>query len=157
MGIITLIALWYGRKPQITIALVLTAFLMTVWNPKILVYDVGFQLSFAATCGLVYASPKLERYFKWAPQKLAIRESLLLTISAQIFALPIIMFSFGRFAWVSPISNLLVAPFIPLSMLFGAISVVVFPLFEFIGRLIGFAAWLFMEVVILVAEGCGLI
>ncbi len=52
MGSIGLIALFFGRSTKVTLTLLMSALLMNLCNPKILPYDVGFQLSFAATCGI---------------------------------------------------------------------------------------------------------
>ncbi|MFA6272808.1 MAG: ComEC/Rec2 family competence protein, partial [Patescibacteria group bacterium] len=57
MGIIVLIAKQLGRLSRITNVLVLAAVIMLLVNPKILLFDAGFQLSFLATMGLIYLSP----------------------------------------------------------------------------------------------------
>jgi predicted membrane metal-binding protein len=46
-----------GRPYVLGPAICLSAFLMLLQNPKILYFDVGFQLSFAATIGIVYFVP----------------------------------------------------------------------------------------------------
>jgi len=52
MGGLALLAIVAGRQAYALASLALAAFLMTLWNPMLL-WDVGFQLSFAATLGLV--------------------------------------------------------------------------------------------------------
>lgn len=140
MGVISLVALFYGREYFVVNALVIAAFLMNLWNPKILVYDVGFQLSFLATCGLIFVSPLIEKYFKWVPDFFGMRESVLMTMSAQIAALPVIVYNFGRLSLISPVANLFVLPFIPLAMLFGFFAVGI--------RAIGFLGYLVLELII---------
>ncbi len=149
MGVISLMALWFGRPYFVTIGLFMAAFLMNLWNPKILVYDVGFQLSFLATCGLIYVSPKIEKYFMFLPKHFEIRESILMTLSAQILALPVIVYNFGRLSLISPIANLFVLPFLPISMLFGFFAVVFSWGWSFFGLLFGFAGYLSLELLIL--------
>jgi len=124
MGIISLLALWDGRQSFVLRTLFFSAFFMNLWNPKILPYDVGFQLSFLATLGLIVVSPLIEKYFKWLPELVGVRESVLMTMSAQISALPIIVYNFGRLSVISPIANLFVLPFLPLAMAFGFFAVV---------------------------------
>ena len=63
MGMLVLLATQLGRMSQIANTLILAAVVMILINPKVLVFDTGFQLSFLATIGLVYLSPKLEKYF----------------------------------------------------------------------------------------------
>ncbi len=59
MGIIVLLSKQMGRMSRISNVLLLTAVIMTLQNPLVLVWDAGFQLSFISTCGLVYLSPVL--------------------------------------------------------------------------------------------------
>ena len=125
MGSISMWGLYTGRRSQAFFGLVWSALLMTLWNPAILVYDIGFQLSFASTLGLLGFAPLFEKYF---PYKGFIWEALLLTLSAQVATLPFIVFYFGRLSLISPLANLLVAPFLPFAMLFTALSLLCPPL-----------------------------
>ena len=166
MGVIGLAAVWFGRKTFVTNSLIAAAFLMNLINPKILVYDVGFQLSFAATCGLVYVSPllhewvelKFPRFYGAIPEGFCIRDSLFLTCSAQITALPIILMNFEQLSLVSPFANMFVAVLIPWAMLlsFGAVLVYVVGL-KFFGLLVGYYAWFFLEAIVAIAEKCSAI
>ncbi len=148
MGSISLMALWFGRTYFVEVALVMSAFLMNLWNPFILIYDVGFQLSFLATTGLIFVSPRIEKYFEWLPSGIAIRESVLMTLSAQIMALPVIIYTFGRLSLISPIANLIVLPMIPISMLFGFFAVVGSFLWSELGLLFGFFGDVVLEFII---------
>jgi competence protein ComEC len=152
MGIIMLLAIYTGRSAQIFNTLLITAFLMVIYNPRVLIYDVGFQLSFLATLGLVYVSPLLERYFLWVPNFFELRESLLLTISAQITAVPIIMYHFGTLSVISVLANILVTPFIPLSMLFGSIAILLGTVNQLSASFFGFFAYISLEIILQVAE-----
>lgn len=148
MGSIGLFALYFGRSTMVTLTLVMSALLMNIWNPKILPYDVGFQLSFAATCGIVYIAPRIEKWFVWLPEAGGIREALQMTIAAQISTLPIILFHFGRLSIVSPLANVLVAPFIPLSMATGAIAFVLSLISNWLGMIAAGVTWVFLEIII---------
>jgi len=154
MGILSLIALQSGRQAQVTIILLLSAALMLLKNPFILRFDVGFQLSFLATLGLVYVSPYFEKLLKLLPNTLAIRESLSLTLSAQVTAVPIILSSFGRLSLVAPLANLLVAPAIPASMLFGFLASASYLVSSALGQLLSYIAWLSLEYIIQVTKLC---
>lgn len=142
MGVVALLARQTGRQSAISRLLVLTAFLMLVLNPRLLFFDAGFQLSFAATLGLVYISPILEQYFASWPNPSGLKEALLTTLSAIIATTPLILILFGRFSLVAPVANLLILPVIPYTMAlgFGALmlSFVCFPL----GQALGWVAWL---------------
>lgn len=120
MGILLLLALNVGRLSVAANSLAFTAVVMLAINPQILVFDVGFQLSFAALLGIIYISPVLEPHFSWLPQVL--RQYFLATLSAQIFTLPILVFNFGQLSLVALLPNILVLPIVPVTMLFGFLT-----------------------------------
>lgn len=153
MGLLAMLALNSNRQTEITLTLVLTAAIMCFYNPKILFHDIGFQLSFLATMGLIYISPLLNPYFRWLPKRLAIRESVLLTISAQIMAMPIILLNFQKLSLVSPLSNLLIAgPTIPMAMLFGFLGTIVSFIYLPLGKVIAYPAFLLLNYIVGIAR-----
>lgn len=152
MGILGLIALQTGRLRDARLALLWTAFLMVAWNPKTLWYDAGFHLSFLAVIGLMEAGPILKRMTQNVPEVLGIREGLMMTLAAQVFAMPWVVAQFGLLSIISPIANILVAPLIPLAMLFGFLSSVLSYMFFPLGQVIGYVAWGLMELIILITE-----
>ncbi len=151
MGILGLIALQTERLAHTRLAVLWTLFFMLVWNPKYLWYDAGFQLSFLAVIGLMEISPHIEKYFKKIPPNFGIREALMMTISAQISAVPLIVLLFGRLSLIAPIANVLSAPAIPFAMLFGfvgtVLSFICFPL----GQLFAYIGWAFLEWMVITA------
>ena len=119
MALLVMLARLTGRTNQVTRTLFLAGFLMLLHNPKILVFDPSFQLSFMATLGLIILSPKIEKYFHFLPTKFQLRELAVATISTQIFVLPLILYMMGDFSIIAIVVNLLVLMFIPITMLFG--------------------------------------
>ena len=119
MGIIVLLSKQMGRMSRIGTVLLLTAVVMTIQNPLVLVWDAGFQLSFISTCCLVYLSPIFVQRCKRLPELFGLKESFISTISAIVATLPLILFQFGRLSIVAPIVNMLVLWIIPYLMLFG--------------------------------------
>lgn len=152
MGTISLMAIVFERQYFCFLALMLTAFFMTLINPKILVYDVGFQLSFLATAGMIFFTDKLEKYFLWVPKRFLLRENLVITLSAQIFTAPLILLYFGRFSWVSIFANLLVLPFIPFAMLFGFLAVILSFFSSGFGVFVGFFGFLCLKLIIIFVD-----
>lgn len=148
MGCISLIALFYGRNYFMFLSLFVSAFFMNLWNPKILVYDVSFQLSFLATFGIGVFSPLIEKYFKWVPDFFSIRESIKMTISAQVFAIPIIVLNFGNLSLVSPIANVFVLPLIPFVTIIGVLAVFFSYISAFLGNVFGFFGYLLINLMI---------
>jgi len=152
MGILGLIALNYGRQNNINLTILWSAALMVLWNPRILIYDVGFQLSFAAVMGLLYVSPHFEKYSKRLPAAFGIREAITMTLSAQVMALPIIVYNFERLSLIAPLSNLLVAFAIPPAMLFGFIAVLVSFIFFPLAQVLAYLTWGILSYIIKVIE-----
>ncbi|MBD3156283.1 DUF4131 domain-containing protein [Candidatus Peregrinibacteria bacterium] len=146
MGIISVMALWFGRQSHVMNALLMSAFVMVVWNPVTLLYDVGFQLSFLATLGLVVSGNTIMKLARFLPETYGIREAFAMTLSAQIFALPIILVNFGRFSLISPVANVLIVPLIPFAMFFGFVSVVASVLYFNLGFIIALPAWFILEI-----------
>jgi competence protein ComEC len=120
MGILLLLAFNVGRLSVAANSLAFTASVMIALNPQILAFDVGFQLSFAALIGIVYLIPILEPYFSWMP--IDVRKYFLATLSAQTFALPLLLYYFGTLSLIAILPNLLILPMIPITMLFGFLT-----------------------------------
>ena len=142
MGILVLLAHREGRLNDPRNAIVFAGALMILINPLILRHDVGFQLSFMATLGLIYLAPALEKYFVKLPNSYKLRETFTMTISAQIFVLPLLLFYFKNLSLTSLPANIIVLPTIPLAMLLGFVSGLVGIVLPFLGQLVGYFAWL---------------
>jgi len=125
MALLVLLARATGRTYVITRALFIAGFFMILHNPKILVFDSSFQLSFMATLGLIYLAPKIEQYFKLVPTKWQLREFATATVATQLFVLPMILYKMGDLSLVALPVNILVLAFIPITMLFGFLTGVV--------------------------------
>ncbi len=152
MGILGLIALNYGRQNSVHLTVLWTAFFMVLYNPKILWWDVGFQLSFAAVLGLIYVAPLFKKYTEKLSPAFGIREVVIMTMSAQVMALPIILYNFERLSLIAPISNLLVAFAIPPAMLFGFIAVILSFVFYPLALGIAYIAWGILSYIIKIIE-----
>ncbi len=118
MGGLLLLATYSGRMPDTERLSIFTLALMLFFTPLAL-FDTGFQLSFLAFLGLVYLSSPLSRLFSGLPSFFAIKESVVSTLSAQIFVLPILLFSFGRLSLVSPLANMIILPFVTFLTIFS--------------------------------------
>lgn len=154
MGALTVIALHYGRQADAFISLFAAGILMTAINPHTL-WDVGFQLSFAATAGLILYTGPLER---WATRLLAaflrektaqrfvatVNEALIVTLAAQITTLPIILYNFRQLSLVTLLTNFLVLPAQPGVMLWGGAAALAGLVWLPAGQVLSWVAWLFL-------------
>ena len=122
MGSLVLFGFASGRLYSITPSLFFAVIIMLLFNPKILFWDIGFQLSFLATCGIIYILPMLEQLTEKFGELFNLKSYFLTTCSAIIATTPLILFNFEKFSIVAPLVNVLVLPVVPPVMLFGFLS-----------------------------------
>ncbi len=123
MGIIALLASRAERTHSLRNAIVIAAFLMVIFNPKVLVFDLGFQLSFAALLGIIYLSPVLKGILRIRdPGFLNWKENASVTISAQLAVVPLLLGNFGIFSLTSFVANILIVGAVPLTMGLGFVA-----------------------------------
>jgi competence protein ComEC len=136
MASIGYIGLILGRQRTAFISFFLTGSLMVLWNPTV-ISDIGFQLSFAATSGMLLVRPLLPSLAK-IPLLQLVEEDLTATISAQITTLPILIFYFHSFGVLAILVNTLVLWTIPPLMVVGSLASVVALVSIQLGGLISF-------------------
>lgn len=173
MGILILVARREGRLYSIRNALAFAGAAMIFHNPKILRFDAAFQLSFLATLGLVYLSPRVERWLDIVRSRAALLRGRMLprrdphferralfpfrrifieTLSAQIAVLPLLIFLFGRVSLVSPVTNLLVIVAVPHSMILGFLTGALGFVWDPLSQISAGVNWIFLEYKIRVIE-----
>jgi competence protein ComEC len=141
MGLIALAAIAFDREKDAPSALALSALGMLVFTPG-LIYDLSFQLSFAATAGLVFLYPQTVKQLHRLPLWLA--AGLAVTLVAQLSVLPFLAWYFNSLSLSAFIANIVVVPFIEALVvvgLVGAILVSFWPaaswVFAFCGMVVG--------------------
>ncbi|MEK7208555.1 MAG: ComEC/Rec2 family competence protein [Patescibacteria group bacterium] len=122
MALLVLLAHGTGRLYAVTRALLIAGVIMLLHNPKILVFDVSFQLSFLATVGLIYVSPIIEPKVKWITERWRMREIFVATVATQLFVLPFLLYKTGILSLVSLPVNLLILAAVPATMLMGFLA-----------------------------------
>ena len=162
MGSLALFAKQVGRRQVALNTLLVVAALMCVWNP-LYVWDVGFQLSFFATLGLIlYATPFSEfanriivKYFPTsAAEKFAelFSEFVLLTLAAQLTTIPIMAYHFQRISLVSFIANPFILPPQPAVMILGGLSVLLSHVWMLLGQVVAWITYPFVVYTIRMVE-----
>ncbi|OGG90543.1 hypothetical protein A3H03_00480 [Candidatus Kuenenbacteria bacterium RIFCSPLOWO2_12_FULL_42_13] len=154
MGFILLLAEKTGRLNKSTRALLIAAVVILLINPKALLGDAGFQLSFLAVLGIIYFDEPIEKFLAKikVPQALEIRASLKMTLAAQILVLPILVYTFGNLSFVSPLANILIVPLLPYATILGFIMILCGLIFLPAAILLGYAARIMLGWILLVAE-----
>lgn len=122
MGGLLVLASREGRFYRVTNAIIFAGAVMLFFNPYLLRYDTGFQLSFLAALGLIYLAPHFNRWFANLSNFLSFRTNLSATLSAQIMTFPVIFWEFGRVSLVATLANVLILPAVPTTMFFGFLA-----------------------------------
>jgi competence protein ComEC len=153
MGTFAIFARQVGRRQTGLNTLAATAAVMAAINPYT-PWDVGFQLSFFATLGLIlYAAP----FQEWAVKVISrfslpataekitrlLSEFVLFTLAAQFTTLPIMAWHFGRISLVSFIANPFILPAQPLVMILGGLAVLLSFIYLPLGQVFAWIAWPF--------------
>lgn len=135
MGTLAFLAQGLGRQQDAWRGLGLAAGLLLFINPQNL-FDLGFQLSFVATGGILLFGSQISRYLQRLPRQ--IRYDIAQTLGAQIATLPIIILNFGFYSPLSPLVNLLVVSILPFIMKLGALVAISGLLFKPLGQVLAF-------------------
>jgi competence protein ComEC len=162
LGMLTLLGHQLGRRQLGLNSLSFVAAGMALINPTVL-WDVSFQLSFAATLGIMlYAEPFTQWFTNFAarfiPRDTANRlagpagEYFLLTLAAQLTTLPLMAYYFKRISLTALIANPLILPAQPALEVLGGLSVLFGMIYKPIGQLLAWAAWPFTAYTIRVVE-----
>lgn len=129
MGALVLIALEFGRVNWAINALAIAAFVMSLMNPYVL-WDIGFQLSFLATLGLLVYVPRIQgRLEKDLTGRMEARharrvvyllgDSFIVTLAAFLVTAPLLVVYFHRISPIGFLANFLILPVQPAIMVLG--------------------------------------
>ncbi len=155
MGTLSILGqLLYRRQVGLN-TLAFTAALMALISPFVL-WDVGFQLSFFATLGLIlFGGPLQEGAQRWlerlgvpaiflSPGAQFLSDSVLLTLAAQLTTLPIIAYHFQQISLIAFVANPFILPVQPAVMILGGLSVILGWLLIGLGQVMAWIAWPFV-------------
>jgi competence protein ComEC len=162
MGGLALFARMVGRRQDGLNSLAFVAALMALFDPSVL-WDIGFQLSFMATLGLVlYAEPLSEAFVGWAARRLPLTtaqrlagpvgEYVLFTLAAQITTLPVMVYHFQQISLTTFLANPVILPAQPPVMILGGLAVFVAQVSAPLGHLAAQVTWPFVAFTIRAVE-----
>lgn len=122
MGMAGLIALRTNRKIHPLSALFIAGTILLLINP-LWVWDIGFQLSFLATLGLIVTVEPLQKKLDWLPPTIA--DLVTVPLAASIWTLPIQLYVFKVFPLYSLPANILTSPLMSIISIGGTIGALV--------------------------------
>ena len=129
------VGIMFNRKGLTYNTLAVAAFFTLIINPFYL-FDIGFQLSFAAVLSILFFQPKISKLYspKYKPVDY-IWNLLTVSLAAQLGVFPLVLYYFGSFPTYFFITNLLVLPFIGI-IIYLAVSLTLLSFLSFLN--IGF-------------------
>ncbi len=151
MACIALFARATGRTYDALRALGVAIVLMLLINSLLLAFDPGFQLSIAATLGLILGAPLVENKLSWI-KHVFVREVVATTIAAQIFVLPLLLYQTGNLSPFALPANILVLPLVPLAMALSFISGFIGVFIPQVASLVALPSYVVLAYVVSVTE-----
>ena len=162
MGGLSVFARQIGRRQSGLNTLAFVAAVMALFDPHVL-WDVGFQLSFMATLGLIlYAEPLTQAFLNLSTRRLPtataqrlagpVGEYFLFTLAAQVTTLPVVLYYFQRLSLISFVANPLILPPQPPVMILGGLAVLLGLVFQPLGQAAAYLAWPFVVYTIRMVE-----
>ncbi|WP_310429013.1 ComEC/Rec2 family competence protein [Chamaesiphon sp. VAR_48_metabat_135_sub] len=139
MGMAVLIALRTKRQIEPLSSLFMAGTLLLIVNP-LWVWDIGFELSFLATLGLIVTVEPLQKKLDWLPPTIA--DLVTVPLAASIWTLPIQLYVFKVFPVFSLPANILTSPLISIISIGGAIGASVGAIFPIAGSAISWLLYL---------------
>jgi competence protein ComEC len=112
-GALASLAWLTGRVRDAWYALLLGAIGLLAWNPY-LVYDPGFELSFAAVAAIFMLAPRISRRLEGYPLARGLRLVIAVSTACGVVTAPILWFQFGALPLLSVPANVLAEPAMPL-------------------------------------------
>ena len=165
-GIMTVLfytAFLIGRKSDSVTSLLVAGAFIVLLNPHNIL-NIGFQLSFSATLGIVATTDfnnkiisKLDniKKFKFIVKFVKIiLSSFLVTIMATIFTLPFIAYSFKTLSLISPVTNLVTSPLIT-AVLFLSLCIMIISFIPFLTVVFGFPSYFITKLLLNITHFLG--
>lgn len=121
--------MWFGillgdcleRRVKPLGALLVAATILLMINP-LWIGDLGFQLSFLATFGILVTSPYFASQLTFLPPKIA--DLLAVPLGATLWTLPLLLYQFSQFVWIAIPLNILASPLVEIISFGGMISAI---------------------------------
>ncbi len=141
MGGLLLLSHFFYRRVFSFNLIIFAATIMLLFNPFLLHFDLGFQLSFLAVCGIFFLYLPVKeflseenrgvfkkedkgkiRYFFYRHEKL--KDVISITLAAQILVSPLILYNFGYISIFSIFINTIIVPLLPFILVMGFLTAI---------------------------------
>jgi len=151
MAVIILTGQIMRREADVLTSIAFSAMFLLLYNP-ILLFDVGFQLSYAATMSLVLLYKNIKEILSLKFIPVFLRDILAVTLAAQVGVLPVTSFYFNKISIVSLFSNILVVPVLQIVTIIGFIMVFLGQVSIVLSQIIGYINCSFLSLILFVTK-----
>lgn len=136
----------FDREGNALNGLGFAGFVLLAWRPGDL-HDVGFQLSFGATAGILLFYRPIRRVLPMKDRAIGrfVFDSLAVSLAAQVGTVPIVVGTFGALSIVGLVANLVVVPLFGAATGLGLAAVVGGSMVSVLGTVLNGASWLFLS------------
>ncbi|KKS83077.1 MAG: ComEC [Candidatus Wolfebacteria bacterium GW2011_GWC1_43_10] len=142
MGALVLLAQNANRVYNFKNSVAAAAFAMILFNPKVIVFDVGFVLSFLALFGIVYLASSLNALVLFKNEFWdGVKKTFFETFSAQVMVIPVLAAYFGGFSLSGLLSNVIILSLVPITMLAGFLVGLAGMIFLPLAKIGGIVLW----------------
>lgn len=122
------------------VSLLLSATINILMQPYA-IFNLGFMLSYVSTIGIILFSKKIRNKLKYIPS--SISSTVAISLSAQIFTAPIIIYFFGEISITFLIGNLLIVPLLNIVIYLGNLLII----FSFCNSIFDFISFILLKVI----------
>jgi competence protein ComEC len=143
MGLLVLGGIMIERESQLMNALSLAVLALLAYSPADL-WDPGFQLSFAATAGIIYLAEPFTAFFRNRGGPLWLASSVAVSLAAQLPVTPIMLAHFNQLSLIGVAANLLVVPLAGPATTLGMLALLLHLASETAASLVFNALWLLL-------------
>ncbi len=157
MGVCFFLGLFFGRISYGMNMLVFASASMLFFEPLLLRFDIGFVLSFLATLALILITPYLDIFFPKPFFGRSIVLLFLLTLSVELFVMPIIVYQFHIFSPIVVFMNMIILPLVPYAMMASFVTGITFLILPGLHLLPAGIAYIFLRWITVSVEQIGTI
>ena len=115
MAILTLVTWYVGRK-IFAWRLILMVMAFTLMLEPEFVINLGWLLSFASYMGIMMLGPYMCKFFYGERKPGFVGSTVMMTVSATVMTLPIILYYYGAVSLIAVVANLLILPTLSVAM-----------------------------------------
>ena len=115
------------RKPDLLHAMAIAGFAILIFDTH-QVFDVGFQLSFVAVFGIFWLNEPILKNLPRPKNKIQdfLFNVIAVSLAAQIATLPLVIFYFHQYSFLSIVANVIIVPFSEIIIIFSLLMTVLF-------------------------------